>query len=369
MIEHGNVCMGCGGCVVVCPYNAIQLDLNENGFYQANVNKNICVNCGICDKVCPITNRHIKQPVIGYSYKSNNVDTLRECASGGFGFDAALLGLRKNMPVCCVKYERVSKKPIHVVVNSETELKKTRNSIYLQSYSIDGFQEIVKQKSGVIIGTPCQLASMHNILERLNKRDKFFLIDFFCHGVPSYNLWKKYMFDYEKKSGVKNPAIQFRAKKYGWGNFTLKIQDNDHIEYVDFARNKNVFYKVFLENMALNECCYDCPYHGENSSADIRMGDFWGEKYKNDQEGVSALLIYSEKGIEWVRSLTGEGTVLEEVKKEVLGGQRIMKLEIPSCRTKLLEELKGKHTLRYINNTLIFKYKCIRRVRKILKKG
>lgn len=32
-------CTGCGACTVICPVGAIEYKLNENGFFQAFVNK------------------------------------------------------------------------------------------------------------------------------------------------------------------------------------------------------------------------------------------------------------------------------------------------------------------------------------------
>lgn len=369
MVKHGNLCMGCGGCDVICPRNAIQVKLNENGFYQVYINKDKCINCGLCDKVCPIDNKNVKRAINAYSYQSNNDETLDESASGGFAFDIARLMIEKNTPVCNVHYDTLSQKPVHSIVINEYDLKKTRNSIYLQSYTVEGFKEIIQYDSGIIIGSPCQISAIHNILELYNKREKFLLVDFFCHGVPSYNLWKKYLDDCVKKMDEEKTSVQFRSKKYGWGSFTLRFEDDTHTEYVDFARDKDVFYKIFLENMALNHCCYDCSYHGEYSSADIRMGDFWGEKYRDDIKGVSALLTYSARGNKALEQIISLGTLNIEEIIEVLGGQRVTKLHIPSCRTKLLNALKGKHSLRYINNTVILKYKCLRRIKRFLKKG
>jgi heterodisulfide reductase subunit A len=43
-------CVGCGGCVQVCPYNAIHLS-EETGI--AEVNPALCKGCGACAAACP----------------------------------------------------------------------------------------------------------------------------------------------------------------------------------------------------------------------------------------------------------------------------------------------------------------------------
>ncbi|MBQ1272693.1 MAG: Coenzyme F420 hydrogenase/dehydrogenase, beta subunit C-terminal domain, partial [Clostridia bacterium] len=45
---------------------------------------------------------------------------------------------------------------------------------------------------------PCQIASLDRYLKIIKKRDKFLLIDFICHGVPSYLLWERYISSCQK---------------------------------------------------------------------------------------------------------------------------------------------------------------------------
>jgi heterodisulfide reductase subunit A-like polyferredoxin len=46
-------CMGCGTCVVTCPYNAIELQVLEEGRQAASVNLVQCKGCGSCVAACP----------------------------------------------------------------------------------------------------------------------------------------------------------------------------------------------------------------------------------------------------------------------------------------------------------------------------
>jgi heterodisulfide reductase subunit A len=46
-------CMGCGTCVVTCPYNAIELQALEHGRQVAKVNLVQCKGCGSCVAACP----------------------------------------------------------------------------------------------------------------------------------------------------------------------------------------------------------------------------------------------------------------------------------------------------------------------------
>lgn len=42
-------CLRCGGCVGVCPVEA--LELTENGVI---IDREKCIECGICDNICPV---------------------------------------------------------------------------------------------------------------------------------------------------------------------------------------------------------------------------------------------------------------------------------------------------------------------------
>jgi heterodisulfide reductase subunit A len=42
-------CVGCGDCILACPYSAI--DFNADG--KAEVNAALCTGCGTCVATCP----------------------------------------------------------------------------------------------------------------------------------------------------------------------------------------------------------------------------------------------------------------------------------------------------------------------------
>lgn len=64
------------------------------------------------------------------------------------------------------------------------------------------------------------------------------------------------------------------------------------------------FYKMFLGHYCLGgQCVKACKYKYDKSSADIRIGDLWGNTYKDDEIGVSALVALTEKGKSVVEGL------------------------------------------------------------------
>lgn len=58
-----------------------------------------------------------------------------------------------------------------------------------------------------------------------------------------------------------------------------------------------MFYALFLGDCCLGKQCYEhCKYKYDHSSADIRIGDLWGSTYKDDEDGVSGAVAFTEKG-------------------------------------------------------------------------
>ena len=46
--------------------------------------------------------------------------------------------------------------------------------------------------------------------------------------------------------------------------------------------NKDDFYAFFRRGLCDMESCFDCPYR-EHSGADVRIGDYWGDKFIKDK--------------------------------------------------------------------------------------
>ena len=65
-----------------------------------------------------------------------------------------------------------------------------------------------------------------------------------------------------------------------------------------------MFYKLFLGDYCCNSACHkSCKYKYDKSSADIRIGDFWGPTYAQNEEGVSSVIAFTEKGEQILQQL------------------------------------------------------------------
>lgn len=313
-----NDCFGCGVCAVACPKNIIEVSLNKDGFYEPHIgNENQCVHCGACLKVCSFHNQGLCETNSvkkSYGAWSKDNEIRRMCSSGGVGFELGRSMLSVGGSVCGVRYDVKKCMAEHFIACDEEELKQTTGSKYIQSYTVDGFKAIDLNKKYLIAGTPCQIDSFRRYLKLKKKEDNFILMDFFCHGTPSMLAWQMYCKMIEAEIGtIKNVA--WRDKHFGWHdswNMTFNKEHNGTSQKESRWTKGDVFYRLFLGDYCMNPACHkNCKYKYDKSSADIRIGDAWGTFYQNNQAGVSSLIAFTEKGLEYIEGLKNR-CVLEE---------------------------------------------------------
>lgn len=305
-ISHTHNCYGCGVCSMACGKNIIRMKLNPDGFYEPYItDENLCVNCGLCLDVCAFNKNELaSQPQLTMAYGGWSLDenVRRTCSSGGVGFEVAKYLLSEGYKIIAVRYNTDKKRAEHFIASSIDELLESKGSKYIQSYTLDAFDQISRKEKYLFIGTPCQVDSFRHYIRKFRIENNFVLMDFFCHGVPSYWLWAKYMKTIEGKIADIS-EVHWRSKTHGWyDSWAMKIvgkgYDRNNIVKVERrATEGDLFYKFFLGDLCLGSACYDqCKYKGLKSSADIRLGDLWGSAYQNNAEGVSAVVVLTKKG-------------------------------------------------------------------------
>ena len=314
-------CFGCGVCAAVCARHIIDIRLNADGFYEPQImDAAKCTDCGLCTEVCSyshdglaLTDASIKS----YAAWSNDTQVRRKCSSGGVGFEVGRALIDKGYKVCGVRYNPDTNRAEHYIAATVEELIPSIGSKYIQSYTVDGFKAINRKEKYLVTGTPCQIDSFRRYIRKFRCEDNFVLMDFFCHGVPSMWLWRKYVAEVEKKIG-KITYASWRNKFTGWHDSWAMSMDGEKTgEKVDWHDSYNMlirgkksfynsrlsqgdpFYRLFLSDTCLGKACYDkCKFKYDHSSADIRIGDLWGMTYKDNEDGVSAAIAFTDKGNE-----------------------------------------------------------------------
>ena len=345
-------CYGCGLCATICARNIIEISHNSEGFYEPKiVNKSKCTNCGLCTEVCSYLQNDIANNPIdikAYAAWSKAEPIRHKCSSGGVGFEIGRKLMEDGYKVCSVKYNAEKNIAEHYIATTPEELIPSMGSKYIQSYTVDAFRNINRKEKYLVVGTPCQIDSFRRYIQKFRVEDNFVLVDFFCHGVPSYIAWKAYSKDVEKKIGPISNVV-WRHKYNGWHDswamsIDAKGASKDIIEknevyglYIEETKGRHFrkmsendeFYSLFLGNNCLGKACYShCKYKYMNSSADIRLGDLWGTKYKDNQKGVSSVITFTSKGESIINSLECIEKTEHDI-KIVAEGQMEHKIKYP----------------------------------------
>lgn len=316
-------CTGCGACKVICPVNAIEYQLTEDGFFEASVNLGKCVDCGLCQKVCY---KYVDADLLGKSIfegtavsaRSSSEEIVHSCTSGGVAYEIARWGIDNHYTVAGTIYDYKTNQAKMSLATTLQEVELFKGSKYLQSKSDEAIEQLIEkakkepESKFIAFGTPCQILGIRRAFEVSKLKNELILVDLFCHGVPSYLTWKNYL---EELGYTALQEVQFRTKKLPWHFYGLELRSNDgKYDLIPSARSR--FYQLFFENVGLHNACIDCAVRKRNSSADIRLGDYWGKKYKTNFEGVSACVAITHKGSNLLDKMqsTARMTVLDQEK-------------------------------------------------------
>ncbi len=274
------VCTGCSACMNVCPYDAIRMQYNEEGFLMPFVEETKCVNCGKCTQKCPALHmRHKNRKFPTVFAAMANDDIRSESSSGGMFTLLAEKILDQGGLVCGAAFDdhfRLS----HVLIDSKADLEPLKKSKYAQSNIDYVYREIRdaldKGQKVLFTGTPCQIAGARAAIGYGYRH--FYAIDILCHGVPSEIVFRKYIEEVSvqhtgQKSALKN--IQFRNKDFGWNCNTIFLEfEGCDRPYVNSASGGDMFEYTYHHCLSLRKSCGECKFAVYPRQGDISIGDF-----------------------------------------------------------------------------------------------
>lgn len=291
-------CYGCFACKNICPTEAITISDNETGFFRPVIDEKKCLKCNRCYNLCTtIHSNDLLYPIYTYAGRSQNEKTIMNSSSGGVFTELANWILDNSGIVYGCSYG--NKKISHISIRKKRDLYLLQGSKYVQSYLGDCFKEIetnLKNNHYVLFsGTPCQVNSLRVFLKR--DYDKLFLVDLFCHGVPSQAMFWDYISYLERKYKDNIRVFEFRGKYLGWSE-SFRILFNKHYEIKGPALRSS-FYRLFLDSSINNESCTNCRFKSVFRSGDVSIGDCWGINDTHGiafHEGASSIFVNSSKG-------------------------------------------------------------------------
>ncbi len=312
-ISSKEQCCGCNACEDICPKQAIAFETDIEGFWYPKVDASKCVACGLCEKVCPILQsadgiKRFEIPRVFAAYTKDETVRL-DSTSGGIHSMLANAMYAKNAFVGGAVYNEDH--TVSQIIDSNPErLPEIRSSKYLQSNSKGVYKAIKAQlkdgKEVFFCGTPCQIHALYKYLGD-KEIDNLTTCDFICRGVNSPKAFLKYIDMLERQYGARAKKIKFKAKKWGWHNFSLRVEFENGKEYCK-DRWHDLFFIGYLQaGNFTRPSCYKCHFKGFPQKSDITLADFWGieklDKSMDQDKGTSLVMINSEKGLKLFESV------------------------------------------------------------------
>lgn len=336
-----SLCCGCSACESACPVGAIRIELDGDGFWEARVDEGACISCGKCRRVCPFIERSSEIAVSEgrlYSYKSSDPDKLRSSSSGGAAAELAEQASLDGAAVLGCAFDARGHGPKHRLVEpGDAEgLATLAGSKYMQSRMSAALMRAVAHEGPLVVfGTPCQVAGARNLL---SGRGDVLYVDLICHGVPSRNLYLRYLDWLHREHGLdpEGTRTEFRYKPRGWRDIHIFSTDGDC--EVCMRQRRDPYFLLFEAGQCYAKCCYECPWRSA-SAADVRLGDYWGPRFERDRTGVSMVLVMTERGHAAVRLLTEIGELREQPLSDYMHWQQIANSPKPVFWERLLNLL------------------------------
>lgn len=320
IVKNKADCCGCYACYNICPVNAIDMCSDEEGFWYPVILQDRCINCQQCEKVCPTYNKpDIFSAKSAFGCYANNEEELMSSSSGGVFSVMARKILSCGGIVCGAAFNE-DMEVVHTIIDKENDLSKIKGTKYVQSrignvyFELEQYLE--KGKQVLFSGTPCQVAGLKSYLKK--EYENLLCIDLICHGVPSPEIWKRYL--REILNGTKAKYVTFRNKKKGISNITLDYE-LENGEVIQERYSESLYIKGFIQNLYLRPSCFKCNFKGTDRCSDMTIGDFWAmREYHPDEyqeNGVSAVIIHSEKAEKLFFKVSADMKVVQATPDEI----------------------------------------------------
>lgn len=319
LLAEKTQCTGCAACYSKCPKDAITMTADETGFLYPNVNAGVCVECGVCSKACPVigdVKETNSEPQAAYVMRHKDTVVRSESTSGGAFTAIAQIIIQRGGVVFGAAFN-ADMKVVHCFVEKEEDLKKFRNSKYVQSEIGNTFKEVksfLKEGRWVCYsGTPCQIHGLLKYLEGVDQ-SKLITVDLVCHCVPSPLIFEKYV-DYQKKKLGDFNSLVFRDKGRGYSYSTMAIYKDGKCSYRNGSES-DLWFRAFLHGFCDRDSCSECRFQKWPRQSDLTIWDCFTVRKlapsMDDNKGATSVIAWSVKG----NNIINENIALDKVAVE-----------------------------------------------------
>jgi len=235
VISKNSMCAGCGSCVLICPYN--RLELVHGIPKQISGDPAICSvseegKCGLCAQVCPRFYRDLQSLdfIKIAAGRSTDADFQEHGQDSGLVSSIAAWGLKTGLWKRVLAYSRDSQwRVLPVIASDRGGVLKAAGSKYTYVSLVEGLQEAYKQgkEAGpcAVVGLPCHIAGIRKLQRIKSKyvRDIALCIGLFCTKAFTYDgLVRKKLVE-EMNLSIENVAKMDIRK----GKFTVELKGGD----------------------------------------------------------------------------------------------------------------------------------------------
>lgn len=305
-----NICSGCAACRAVCPWSAISLLADAEGFLYPKIDVTRCVECGKCQKACPVLNRpQPREPLAVYAAMANDTKLRLASSSGGLFSLLARQILARGGVVFGAAWDYSNYTVKICAAHNEEELAELRGSKYVQADVGNAYLQVREVLShGIPVlysGTPCQIAALNSVLGKVY--DNLLTVEVICHAAPSTLAFQKYAAQRIREAGSHISRIFSRSKNCSWKRYAMSLSFHDKdIAYLK-SLTEDVFLRGFLRELYNRPSCHHCMVRELRSGADLTLGDYWNVHQKftamDDDRGTSAILVNTGKGAQMVEAI------------------------------------------------------------------
>lgn len=315
-------CTGCGACLNKCPVDAIYMKSDDKGFLFPEINHEKCINCGLCSKVCPALEPKSENMAEPPCYAVMAEDSIREKSSSGGVFTLlANWMFSEGGVVAGAAYTEDFYGVEHIIATNEEELSRIRGSKYVQSNTgliYKQVKEYLDKGTPVLFtGTPCQISAVNKFLGK--PYENLYTLDLVCHGVPSPDVYTRFIKEQEEIYGSKAVRVSFRDKDIVKWDVSTAIDFENGQKYRK-KRSECAYMKSFLKLLTIRENCGNCPFASLPRQGDMTIADFWDIHRFNpkfdDRKGTSLVLPNNDKGKKLLEVLRQSSILLEEAPLE-----------------------------------------------------
>lgn len=328
-------CTGCEACRNCCPVDAITMLEDDKGFLYPKILQDKCIECGLCQKVCPINGTSWQKKCKKVYACWVHDQELRLSSTSGGMFTALADFILENGGVVFGAAFNKEFHVEHICMEKKEEIEKARGAKYVQGRTNLAYQKAKKLlDQGRLVmytGTPCQIEGLYAYLGK--EYENLLTVDLICHGVPSPMIFQSYLELIRHQCKDEICSVRFRYKKPSWALYSMKIDFKDRKPYI-CSHFKDPYLRGVGANLFQRDVCFSCKYASTERVGDLTIADFWRyreyeKESRNDQKGVSLVMINSKKGEEIFEKIRSGLFVKEKDMASAIDGNRGLKTPWP----------------------------------------